>query len=119
MIPSPAVVFLQLGAIKLIITGSYFFRWFYGNGEHRLLSLRASLHLRTNLVLLWFLAKIKPKFPSGLSTTLVVFFPLLSVFTVDLVLGFAMAPLTHHKTVSLVYYSKVSLLEETLTSFPS
>ncbi|WP_297475546.1 hypothetical protein [Thermococcus sp.] len=34
------------------------------------------------IVLLWFLIKVKPKFPSGLSTALVVFFSLLSVFTV-------------------------------------
>ncbi len=58
------------------------------------------------LVLLWFLARIKPKFPSGLSTAIVVFFSLLSVFTVDLILGFAMAPLKPHETVSIVYASK-------------
>ena len=66
------------------------------------------------LVLLWFLARIKPKFPSGLSTAIVVFFSLLSVFTVDFILGFAMAPLKPHETVSIVYASKVSLLEETV-----
>ena len=44
------------------------------------------------IVLLWFLVKVKPKFPSGLSTAIAVFFSLLSVFTVDLILGFAMAP---------------------------
>jgi len=66
------------------------------------------------IVLLWFLVKVKPKFPSGLSTAIVVFFSLLSVFTVDLILGFAMAPLKPHETVSIVYASKVSLLEETV-----
>jgi len=70
--------------------------------------------LGPTLVLLWFLLRVKPKFPSGLSSAIVVFFSILSIFTVDLILGFAMAPLTHDKTVSLVYYSKVSLLEETV-----
>ena len=65
------------------------------------------------LVLSWFLIKVKPKFPSGLSMTIVVFFSILTVFTIDSILGFAMTPLTHHKTISLTYYSKVSILEET------
>ena len=65
-------------------------------------------------MLLWFLIKVKPKFPSGLSTAIVVFFSLLSVFTVDLILGFAMAPLTRHNAISISYASEISLLEETV-----
>ncbi len=65
-------------------------------------------------MLLWFLIRVKPKFPSGLSTAIVVFFSLLSVFTVDLILGFVMAPLKPHETVSIVYASKVPLLWETV-----
>ena len=70
--------------------------------------------LGPTLVLLWFLAKVRPKFPSALSTTIVVFFAILGVLTVDLILSFAMAPFAHPRPFSIVRGFKISILEETI-----
>ncbi|NJE53867.1 PrsW family glutamic-type intramembrane protease [Thermococcus sp. 21S9] len=65
-------------------------------------------------MVLWFLVKVRPKFPSVLATVIVVFFGVMVVLFIDLILEFAMAPLTGGVDASLGYMFKISITEETM-----
>ncbi len=75
------------------------------------------------IVLGWFLIKVRPKFPSLLPLGIVGFLALLSFLTVNLILNFAIAPLSQllnpskDYSFSLGYAFQISLLEESVKFF--
>ncbi len=75
------------------------------------------------IVLGWFLIKVRPKFPSLLPLGIVGFLALLSFLTVNLILNFAIAPLSQllnpseDYSFSPGYAFQISLLEESVKFF--
>ncbi len=75
------------------------------------------------IVLGWFLIKVRPKFPSFLPLGIVAFMALLSFLTVNLILNFAIAPLSQllnpseDYSFTLGYAFQISLLEESVKFF--
>ena len=65
-------------------------------------------------MVLWFLFRVRPKFPSALATGIVVVFAIMVVLFIDLIIEFAMAPLTGGVNTSLGYMFEISVTEETL-----
>jgi len=66
--------------------------------------------------ILWFLLKVRPKFPSMLSVGLVVFFGALVFLFVNSIIEFSFSPLTNPNAtaISIGYGFEISLTEETL-----
>jgi RsiW-degrading membrane proteinase PrsW (M82 family) len=70
----------------------------------------------TTLAVLWFLVRVRPKFPSGIAAGFVVFLGLILTLGVLTILEFAIAPMGsgHRAAITIGYDLKISLIEETI-----
>ncbi|NJF24808.1 hypothetical protein [Thermococcus sp. Bubb.Bath] len=70
----------------------------------------------TTLVVLWFLMKVRPKFPSGISIGIVVFLGIATTMAVVTILEFAIAPVGRpaSRVISIARGLKIAAIEETM-----
>ncbi|AHL22701.1 PrsW family glutamic-type intramembrane protease [Thermococcus nautili] len=65
-------------------------------------------------VLLWFWWRVRPKLPSALATGIVVVFAFFVVFSIELILAFAIAPTERTTAIPIKQAFKISITEETV-----